>query len=81
MSLSQEQIEFSRDMTKTYIVNKLTQDFKLLPEKALVKFMKTKTYELLQSDKSSLYTESFEFVYTLLTYELNDDWDNWYNFR
>ena len=77
MSMTQEKIELTKKLTVTTVVDVLAHEQSISSEEALRRFLKTKTYALLMSDKSMLYTESTEYVLDMLQSEINGDWEAW----
>jgi DNA-directed RNA polymerase specialized sigma subunit len=77
MSLSQEKIDLAKKITITYVTDYLACELNIESEEALRQFAQTKTYALLQSNKSFLYTESNEYVIDMLQSEMDGNWEEW----
>lgn len=75
MRASSIDIEKSISVITEYLVKQICIKYKCSEDKALCDLIKTSTYALLQSKSSKLYAESPEYVFNLLTDELNDGID------
>jgi len=77
MKITPERIDLSKTAIITYVVKEVVKLNSVSTEEAIAGFMTTKTYKLLQSEKSKLYTESPEYVLDMLQSELSGDIVNW----
>jgi hypothetical protein len=77
MSVNQTKINFTKNLITLSVVKSLAVLKNLSVEEAYIQFMQTKTYQLLQIDKSWLWTESSDYVFDMLLSELNHDTEEW----
>ncbi len=60
-----------------YLVQRISRERQCSEEEALIKLLKTMTYELLQDRESGLYAESFEYVWSMLQDEESGNVASW----
>lgn len=77
MTASNIQINKSIQAISFYLVHRISEQEKCTEEDALIKLLKTMTYELLQDRESGLYAESPEYVWSMLRDEERDNMESW----
>jgi hypothetical protein len=75
--MSKEELEFAGETALVLVIEQVAFQRNITPEAALHWFSKTKTFDLLHEDKSSLRYESIPYILDMLNSELTGDWDNW----
>ena len=73
MRNNRSQIYDTKINIAAYITGRLAEKLEISREEALIKIMKTSTYEMLQDDDIELYLESREHIYEMLIRELDGD--------
>lgn len=77
MRASSVNINKSIQAISLYLVHRMSKEENCSDEDALIKLLKTMTYELLQNKDSELYAESPEYVWSMLKDEENENIEAW----
>jgi hypothetical protein len=77
LSETQGMIEVSQKFIVTSVVAMIANERRITTEAALNYFAKSKTFSLLVEGKAKLYTESPEYIYSLLKSEESNNIDEW----
>ena len=77
MNATNVNIHKSIQSLSLYLVHRISDEQQCSKEDALKKLLKTMTYELLQDQKSGLYAESREYVWSMLQDEENGNIASW----
>ena len=77
MKASSANINKSIQVISLYLVHRKSEEENCSNEIALIKLLRTMTYELLQDKESGLYAESPESVWSMLKDEENGNTESW----
>ena len=77
MKITKERIHHAMQLHVNSIVFNISKESDVSLAEAYRRFVQTKTYSLLMSEKSKLYTQSFMYVQDLYVCEMSGDWESW----
>ena len=77
MKITKARFQHATQLHINSMVCLLSESLDIRASEAYRQFVQSATYDLLMSEKSKLYTQSFQYVSDMYNSEVRNDWDRW----